>query len=53
MSHTTLENYLRSNYGLMHKHHWDMKYFEQLPIWEANIYLDMLVDDINKAKETQ
>jgi hypothetical protein len=53
MSHTTLENCLRTNYGLMHKHKWDLDHFECLPIWEANIYLDMLIDDINKNSKEQ
>lgn len=51
MSHTTLENFLRSNYGLIQRHKWDIESFTRLPIWEANIYLDMLVEEINKAKE--
>lgn len=53
-AYDSLGNWYQTAFTLLHVHKWNMEYFENLPVYEKFIYLDLLSqfvkhqDDVNR-----
>jgi hypothetical protein len=41
-AYDSLGNWYQTAFTLLHVHKWNMEYFENLPVYEKHIYLDLL-----------
>lgn len=48
MSHNSLQNYLRTVFGLVHFHKYDPNWFENLVVYERDIYVTMAAEALSK-----
>jgi hypothetical protein len=45
-----LENYYKTNFGMMQHHNYSLEELENMMPWEREIYVDMLVAHIKEEK---
>jgi hypothetical protein len=53
LSHNTLANYYQTNFSLMQHHKYSLSDIDGMIPWERDIYVNMLVDYIEKLKAEQ
>jgi len=46
-----LENYYKTNFALIHYHKYSLSELEMMLPWERQIYISLLMIDIQKQKE--
>ena len=51
LSHSSLENYMTTNFSLMQHHKYSLTELENMLPWEREIYVDMLITWIREEKE--
>ena len=51
LSHDTLANYYKVNFQLLNNFNYSLEEVEHMIPWEREIYLQMLVDDIEEKTE--
>jgi len=51
LSHNTLKNYYETNFALMQYHKYSLAEIENLMPWEREIYVNMLLNYLEKKKE--
>lgn len=51
MGQDNLENYFKSNFALMHFHHWSLSDLENMMPWERYVYMDLLQVHIREENE--
>jgi hypothetical protein len=51
MTHSSLENYFNSMFAIKQHHGWGIGEVEELPIWERDIYIDMLMAHLKEQEQ--
>jgi len=51
MTGRNLEAYLRHNFAMAYHHRLDLKYIDNMPIWERDLFIDMLEEELQKQKQ--
>ena len=51
LSHDSVTNYYKTNFGLMQHHKYSLTELEDMMPWEREIYVDMLVQHIKEENE--
>ena len=52
MGYESLENFFKTNFGLLQHHKWDLRTIEEMVPWEKGLYVDML-ENFLKQKERE
>lgn len=52
-SHVNLESYYTLNFSLMQYHKWSLSDLDNLIPWEKDIYVNLLLQEIEMEKEKQ
>jgi hypothetical protein len=51
MRHNDLWNFYRTLYGAAQEHGVDLAHLESMMVWEKDLFVQMLVDRVNKVKD--
>ena len=51
LSHDTLANYYRTNFGMMQHHNYSLTELENMMPWEREIYLGLLMKYLEEEKK--
>lgn len=51
MTHSSLENYFNSMFAIKQHHGWGIGEVEELPVWERDIYIDMLMAHLKEQEQ--
>jgi hypothetical protein len=49
MTSNTLQNYYQTTYTMVQHHKWNFSDWENLILWERDIYLDMLMKELKSS----
>ena len=51
LSHDSLENYYRTNFGMMQHHNYSLTELEEMIPWEREIYIGLLMQYLKEEEE--
>ena len=51
LSHDSLYNYYKTNFGMMQHHNYSLTELENMMPWEREIYVGLLLEHIKEEKE--